>query len=306
MTAPGDGSTRAAPAGTADGRPVLRDVRYRPFDGSYQPRWRAVVALARSSALRALGVGRGTGAKVWPGVLLAASYAPAVVAVGGVVLLPDVLDLDDPRDLVGYGQQLSATTVAVLAWTATVVPSLLTRERRDRVLPLWFATAVSPAEYVAAKVLAALGLLLLVVAGPLLVLCVGTVGVADAPWEAARDVGGDLPRVLAAALAVATFHAAAGLALGSTTTRRVLAVGAYLALLLVSTPVAAVAADVTRDDTWLAGDLTQLPVTVGRLVLDQPADGPFAPDGPAVAVWALVVGLSAVVLAARHRRDADA
>ena len=285
---------------------MLRDVRYRPFDGRHQRRWHAVVALARSSALRAVGVGRSTGAKVWPGVLLAACYAPAVVAVGGVVLLPDVLDLDDPRDLVGYGQQLSSTTVAVLAWTATTVPSLLTRERRDRVLPLWFATAVSPAEYVAAKVLAALGLLLLVVLGPLLVLCVGTVGVADAPLETARDVGGDLPQVLAAAGAVALFHAAAGLAVGSATTRRVLAVGAYLALLLISTPISFVASDVSRDDAWLAGDLTQLPVTVGRVVLDQPADGPFPPAGPALTVWSLVVVVSAVVAVTRYRRDADA
>ena len=286
--------------------PVLRDVRYRPFDGDLQPRWRAVVALARSSVSRALGVGRGTGAKVWPGVLLAAAYAPAVVAVGGVVLLPDVLELDDPRDLVGYGQQLSATTVVVLAWTATTVPSLLTRERRDRLLPLWFATALSPLEYVAAKVVAALALLALVVAGPLAVLAVGAVGVADAPLEVAGDVVGGLPRLVGAAVVVCVFHAVVALALGSLTTRRVLAVGAYLALLLVSTPVAAVLADVTRDDLWLAGDLLQLPVTVGRAVLDQPADGSSAPDRAAVRVWAVAVGLSASVLALRHRRDADA
>ena len=72
---------------------VIHDVRYSRFEGQLQSRGAAVAALARSSAGRALGIRRSTGAKLWPFLLIAVIFAPPLVA----VLVP-VLRQPEPEE----------------------------------------------------------------------------------------------------------------------------------------------------------------------------------------------------------------
>lgn len=138
---------------------TLYDVRYSRFTGQREPRWRSVLVLAQSSASRALGIRRPAGAKVWPFFLLAAAYLPVVVGIGIPLLIPGGARV---AEVLPYQQLLAFLGLVIVAFTTTTVPSLLTRERRDRVLSLFFSTALSPLEYVAGKVLAALFLMCLV------------------------------------------------------------------------------------------------------------------------------------------------
>ena len=295
MTAP---APREAPAAR------LYDIRYSRYAGEREPRWRSVLALARSSAGRALGLRRGAGAKVWPFLLLAAAYLPVVVAVGLPLLVPGILA---PGEILTYEQLLGVLTLVVVAYTATTVPSLLTRERRDRVLSLYFSTALSPPEYVVGKVLAALGLLGLVTLGPLLALWAGTVVTADAPWSQLRADAGDLPALLGAGLVMALYSASLGLLAGAVTAKRVFAVGGLLAVLLVTPLLAGLGSALQDDPDLLALDLSTAPLRAAALLL--PGTGPD-PDPPAAglvwAVWALVVLAGAVVLAVRYRRGDEA
>ena len=285
------------PAATA----VIHDIRYSRFSGSLRPRWTAVLALARSSVQRSLGVRRSAGAKVWPFLLVAAAYLPAVVAVGVPLVLGDLpgVGATGPLDILGYYDLLGVTGVIVLAFAATTLPSLLTRERRDRVLSLYFSTALSPMEYVAGKLLAAVALVLLVTLGPMLLLLVGGILIADAPLAYAQDHLGDWPEIALAGGYFALFQAAVALALGSLTSRRVFAVGGDIALMLVPAVIGGVLYGLTERTAFLALNLLYVPIELAGYVLSPDDDRSAVPSLVVLqAVWAgvVVAGLGTLVL----------
>ena len=285
---------------------VIHDIRYSRFSGELRPRWTAVLALARSSAQRALGIRRSAGAKIWPFLLIAAAFLPAIVAVGVPLVLGDAVGggVVGPLDVLGYYDLLGATGVIVLAFAATTLPSLLTRERRDRVLSLYFSTALSPVEYVVGKLLAAVALVLLVTAGPLLVLLVGGVLVADAPLDYAADHAGDLPRVVLCGVLVALFHACAALALGALTARRVFAVGGYIAVMLVPAVIGGVLFELTGRTAFFALNLLYVPIELAGDVLG--SRGPGTASTPVLlAVWATTVTVGLVTLVVRYARGSS-
>ncbi len=286
---------------TAQQRPaaVIHDVRYSKFSGELHSRGVSVLALAQSSALRAVGIRRSGGAKVWPFMLIAAAFLPAVVAVCVPLFIKTVTS---PLDVLTLGELLTSTSVVLLAYAATTLPSLLTRERRDRVLALYFSTAVSPAEYVAGKVLAAVGLLLLITLGPLLLVLLGSIVVADHPAQWAQRHAGDFPKVVLAALIVSVYQAAVGLSLGALTSRRVFAVGGYVALMLVPAGMGVAFAHVTSSANYLGLDLLRIPYTLATTMLPgRAATSMQAPVPLAWGVWAAVLLVGAAVLANAYR-----
>ncbi|GAA4964550.1 hypothetical protein [Kineococcus glutinatus] len=292
----------SAPTGRAGApRAVLHDVRYSRFAGQLRPRASSVADLVRTDVMRPLGIRRSAGAKVWPFLLLAVAYLPALAVVAVPLLVPAVTL--EPLELLSYSALLTTDGVVLLAFVATTIPSLLTRDRRDRVLSLYFATALSPLEYVLGKALAALSLVLIIVLGPLLVLFVGSIASADEPGRWIGEHAGDLPRVVAAALVVGLFHAVLGLVLGSLTSRRVFAVGGYLAVVLVGPVLAVLLANVLSDDSWLGLDPASGPIRLATRVLGDPLEGAGA---LAWAVWSVVVVVGTAVLVLRYRGGRDA
>lgn len=283
----------------------LYDVRYSRYSGPREPRWRSVLALARSSATRAIGLRRTTGAKVWPFLLITAAHLPVVAALG----IPLLFDgAPEPLELLSYSQVLVTITPVIVAFAATTLPSLLTRERRDRVLSLYFSTAVSTWEYLVGKVLAALWLMSLVTLSPLLVLLAGSVLTSEQPADALREQGGDLLQVVLAGLVVALYFGALGLLAGSLTSKRVFAVGGLLGVLLVTPVVSVLVANLSGRMAVLAADLSTVALRAASAVLPESTfdGGDAPPDALVWAVWAGALLLSAAVLAVRYTRDQDA
>jgi ABC-2 type transport system permease protein len=284
----------------------LYDVRYSRYSGDRESRWRGVLALARSSATRALGVRRTRGAKVWPFLLVVCAHLPAVAALG-VPLLFD--GAPPPLELVSYVDLLTIIAPVLVAFAATTLPSLLTRERRDRVLSLYFSTAVSPWEYLAGKALAAVALMSLVTLSPLLVLLVGSIATADAPLDLLRDYAGDALPVLVGGAVVAVYFAALGLLAGSLTGKRLFAVGGLLAVLLVTPVVAGLVGTLSDRPEVFAADLTLAPLRAASTVLPLEDFGDEGGEQPPDAlVWTVVGGvvlLAAVVLPLRYRTRDD-
>ncbi|RKS71506.1 ABC-2 type transport system permease protein [Motilibacter peucedani] len=292
--------------GTDKPQAVIHDVRYSRFEGQLRPRRSAVLALARSSALRALGIRRSAGAKIWPFLLVAAAFAPAVVSVGVPLLLNEV-GVKGPLDVLKYSDSVDMLTPILIAYAASTVPSLLTRERRDGVLSLYFSTAVSPGEYVVGKVLAAVAVLSLVTFFPLLLMLVGGIVVADSPVSYARHHGSDWGKVLLVGLVVSLFHAAIGLGLGSLTARRVFAVGGYVALMLVPTVLFGVLFAITSSRGFLALVLAGVPPRLAEVVFgDQTGvdTTQVPPTGACWVVWALVVVAGFGTMVLRYRKGA--
>ena len=283
----------------------LYDVRYSRFTGERQGRISSVLSLARSSATRALGLRRTTVSKVWPFLLIGAAHLPAIAAIG-VPLLFD--EAPPPLTLVSYSAMLAIITPIMVAFAATTLPSLLTRERRDRVLSLYFSTAVSPKEYLAGKVLTAVGLMSLVTLSPLLVLLVGSVMTADRPLTSLREDGADLPVVVLAGLVAALYFAAIGLLAGSLTAKRVFAVGGLLAVLLVTPVLSELVYELTDQAAALAANLSLLPVRAATSLLpgagfDEGNTGPS--EGLVWLVLGGIVLLAAAVLSLRYSERDD-
>lgn len=279
----------------------LHDIRYTAFRGEHLPRWTSVTELLRLSAGRALGARRSTAAKLWPWLLVVACFLPAVVAVGVPLVVGDILQ---PLQVLDLPALAMFTVTPTVAFAATVLPPLLTHDRRDRVLSLYFSTAVSAGEYLAGKVLAAVVLMLLVTLGPGVLLVGGDVLTADDPLDRLADDFPAVPALVLTGLAAALFHASIAMALGALTARRVLAVGGYLGLMLVTPAVAALAAEVTGEDVWLAADLLQLPARLAAWLHDNPGAFGGAPPPTAMwGVWGLAVAAGTATLALRYGRE---
>ena len=285
----------------------LYDVRYSRYSGAREARWRSVLALARSSATRAIGLRRTAGAKVWPFLLILAAHLPVVAAVGIPLLVTDQIT---PLEILPLSQLLVFIIPVLVAFAATTLPSLLTRERRDRVLSLYFSTAVSPWEYLAGKALAAVALMSLVTVSPLLLLLLGSILTASAPLDALREDGADVLRVLLGGLVVAVYFTALGLLAGSLTAKRIFAIGGLLAVLLVTPVVFHLIADIGDQPAAVVGDLASVSLRAADGPL--PGESSFEREGggapPGGLVWAVVAGvvlLSAAVLAVRYT-DEDA
>ena len=104
-----------------------------------------------------------------PVALVLLAFGPALVVLGAALVgdrveLPEILPYDDYYGVIG---------VVVLVFVAMTTPELLCPDRRDRVLDLYLATAVSPFEYVLGKFLAALVPLLCLTFVPQFTLFVG-------------------------------------------------------------------------------------------------------------------------------------
>jgi ABC-2 type transport system permease protein len=282
-------------------RAVLHDIRYSRFSGTLRPRRSAVASFVASGIRRPLGLRRSASAKIWPFLLLAVAYLPAVAVVAVPLLIPAV-DVQ-PTDLIRYPQLLTTNSVVLLAFVATSIPSMLTRDRRDRVLSLYFATALSWVEYVLGVFLAAASLLAMIVLGPMLVLFFGSIATADAPGTWFTDNVDDLPRIIGAAAIVVLFHTSLGLTIGSLTSRRVFAVGGYLAVVLVGPALTGVLTLVTGDEWPLSLDPASGPVRLGMSFVGLE----IADPGPlAWVVWVVVVVGGLGVLAGRYAKGSDA
>lgn len=284
----------------------LYDIRYSRYDGAREARWRSVLAMARSSTGRALGLRRTAGSKVWPFLLIAAAHLPAIATVG-VPLLFD--GAPEPLELMPYSQLLAVLTPIVVAFAATTLPSLLTRERRDRVLSLYFSTAMSPWEYLAGKVLAALALMSLVTLSPLLVLLIGSILTSEAPLDALRDDGRHVLAVILAGLVCALWFAALGLTAGAMTSKRLFAIGGLLAVLLVTPILSGLVSSLTDQPSVRAADLSQVPLRATTDLLPGRGYDDEGSGKPAQAlvwsVWGAVLLAATTVLVLRYR-DPDA
>lgn len=277
----------------------IYDVRYQRYSGSTRSRPSSVASFARSGWLRALGIRRAATAKIWPFLLVTLAFAPVIVAVSIPAFAKGLNGGKPPTELLNYAQYLNVTAMIVVVFVASTIPTLLTKDRRDRVLSLYFSTSMSRLEYVIGRAISSLCLVLMVTLVPMVLLFLGSVLVVDHPGAYFKDNVGVLPRVLAAGMLVAVYQAAVGMAVGAMTARRVFAVGTYLALMLVSSVLAGILAGATKHNNFLVVSLFLTPNNlVDRILDDEIEYSPWLSAGG----YAVVVLLCAGVIAARYAR----
>ena len=147
---------------------VIHDLGYQRYTGDRYGRAAIVRTLAGYSLRSAFGLGRGARAKIVPVAVFAIMSLPAVinayvVARGGSRAFP--------YDTYSYPVRVVLMTI----FLAAQAPELVSRDLRHRVLPLYFARPLRPADYPLAKLAALIAACLIVLDVPLLLLYVGTI-----------------------------------------------------------------------------------------------------------------------------------
>lgn len=291
--------TDTAPAG------AVYDRGYRPYDGARGGRGASRAALWRLSVRRALGLRRSWRQKVFPWTLLVIATVPAIVNVGVGYLTRDS-PVED-FEFFTYREYVGVST-ALLLFVALTAPDVICPDRRNRVLPLIFARPVTGDDYVAAKV----GAIATVVFGfgflPQVVLFIGQLLVTkDGALDYLAENAEVLWQVPVAVGVLALYYAAVGVALASTSNRRIVGAVAVLALLLVTSTIAGIAVGVGEESTsaWALVNVLAIPLHVrdliflGHLDPDGPLGGVANAGAAAIAVYAVVL---ATALAYLHRR----
>ena len=205
------------------------DLGYQHYQGPREGRGRARTALWVNGIRTALGLGRGSLAKVLPALLFIAAMLPAVI-------LAIVASQVDPDEILSHSGYYQIISIILLLFSAIIAPELLCSDRRDGVLSLYLVRPLTPTDYVAGRWLAFFTVTMAIVySGQLLLLIGFTLAAAD-PLEHLRDNWLDIPRFLAAGFVLAAFTTTLPLAVSAFTTRRAYAAAFVIGLFLISAP----------------------------------------------------------------------
>ena len=209
----------------------ILDRGYQHYDGPRRgPLW-AMRAIVLGTMQRSVGFRRPTSAKIFPFILILGCFAPALIVLGVRLLVGNsafsrrTVPIDQIIPLYGYFQ-LIATLVLVLA--ALAASEALCPDRRQRVLPLYYASPLSPAMYLAARVIGVALVLGLVTVLPPLLLWLGNTLLSDDPLTYLAGHTGQFFAILGAGAILALFDASLGCAVSGFTERKTYAAGALL------------------------------------------------------------------------------
>ncbi|MDQ3412478.1 MAG: ABC transporter permease [Chloroflexota bacterium] len=194
------------------------DRGYQHYDGPRLGRGHAIWALTTYSMKRALGIKKGIGAKIIPILLYIGVLVPVIVAIGVKGFLPQA-------EFIDYAGFFGISFLIEGIFVATIAPEMLSGDRRENVLPLYFSRAITRLDYLLAKLAATAILTLTVSFVPVVILWLGNQLLEAAPLEAMRDNLDDLGRIVIVGVLIAFYLGAIGLMVSSFTGRKSIAVG---------------------------------------------------------------------------------
>jgi ABC-type transport system involved in multi-copper enzyme maturation permease subunit len=204
---------------------TIYDLGYQRYDGDRMGRLHTFRTLFRFSAATAFGIGRGDRAKFVPVIVGAVVYLPAFVQIG----LASETGL---TGLVNYARHLEFTTFLIALFAAAQAPEILVTDRQHGTLSLYLSRPMRATDYALAKLFALLAALLVLTLGPQLVLFLGKVLLAEAPWTAFQGEWKALGPILGGTVMAAAFMASIALGIASFTTRRAYASAGVIAYFL--------------------------------------------------------------------------
>ncbi|MEY9888342.1 ABC-2 type transport system permease protein [Catenulispora sp. MAP12-49] len=159
-------SSETATAGSPSG--VIHDIGYRTYTGDRVGRLGIVRALYWHSLRSAWGLGRGPRAKIVPFMALVIMCLPAIANAFAVSRTG--------VHAIRYDEYMYSFQLVLVLYLAAVTPELISRDIRNRTLPLYFSRPLRRTDYPIAKVSALITAMLVLTAIPELLLYVGTIG----------------------------------------------------------------------------------------------------------------------------------
>ncbi|HEV2784313.1 MAG TPA: hypothetical protein VGX25_33420 [Actinophytocola sp.] len=215
------------PAPDASG--VIHDIGYQRYTGPRLGRRYAARSLYWHGVRGAYGIGRGAWAKVLPMGLFALACLAAVILV--------VVSSQFPSPVLDYVGIASTFSYAATVFVAIVAPELVSGDLRNNLLPLYLSRPLRRSDYAMAKLGALATAVLVLFAGPMLVMFVGLAFDTRTGVSGVLEQAADLLAGLAAAVIHAALLAALALPLAALSGRRVFATGIIIAVFLLTAPV---------------------------------------------------------------------
>jgi ABC-2 type transport system permease protein len=213
--------------------------------------------------------------------------------------------------LPSHNDYYGIASLVMFVFAAVVAPELLCRDRREGVLQLYLVRPLSGSDYVAARWAAFLSVMLAAAWLPQVILLLGLAAGDPSPGEYLRKHWLDVPRFLAAGLAMATYVTTLAMLTASFTTRRAYAAVFLVGLVVITAPFTVGLAQEVEGTAgqWISMfTLTNIPVHVNDIIFREISDlTEEAPAGQLPAsvrvgwyfLWTLV---PAAVLWSRYRR----
>lgn len=233
----------------------IYDLGYRRYHGVRTGRRRAIWALYIDSLRAAFGLGRGTAAKVAPGILIGFALLPAVVQLAIGALVPGDVELFRHDDYYNIVKFLLALYCAVIA------PDLAGRDQRSRTLVLYFARAISRLDYALGKYAAMCTAMLAITLVPQLLLFFGNALATNDFRDYVGRSWDQFSPIVATSLLGAALFSSIGLAIAAQTPRRAFATVGIIVTFIVTLALAGLMVQ------ELGTDITRLAVFVSPLSL---------------------------------------
>lgn len=283
---------------------VIHDIGYQRYKGERLGRWYANRSLYEQSLRTAFGIGRGAKAKIFPWLVIGIAL--------GVALIEIAVRSITKEPYITYRGFAATISFPVMLFLAIVAPELVSRDLRDRTLPLYFSRPLARTDYALAKYAALSTVVLLLLAVPQLFIYLGAIFTRPDGFSGAMKELGDMGPGLAGAVIRSVVLAGIALLIASLTGRRAFAAAFIVGVFVVTAPMVGILNVIGGEGSAL-GKLAFLVNPMSLLIaLDQwlfgaPSGGgiPIGGYGPAYGIGAvvLVVGCLSLLLL-RYRKVA--
>jgi ABC-type transport system involved in multi-copper enzyme maturation permease subunit len=280
------------------------DIGYRNYTGVREGRRRSRLAILRDGVRIALGVGRGGRAKIFPWFFIAllAAIGLIMAIVAGAAERFAGPGAAERMNIPSHNDFYWMTATILFVFAALVAPELLCRDRREGTIHLYLVRPLTGSDYIASRWAAFLGVMLAAAWLPQILLFFGLAMGDAVPLAYLRAHWSDIPRFLAAGLAMAAFATTLAMLTASFTTRRAYAAVFLVGLFVITTPFTVGLAQELdgRPGQWMSMfSLLNIPLHVNDVIFGEVGeltrDAPARALGPAALVawyvaWVLVPG----------------
>lgn len=289
------------------------DIGYQKYTGVREGRGRARRAVFKDGVRAALGLGRGAWAKILPWFFIGfmSAIATIMALVTGAAKRVAGTAQAEQMNLPTHSDYYGFASISLFVFAALVAPELLCRDRREGVINLYFVRPLTGSDYIASRWFAFLAVMCATAWLPQVILLLGLSMGDPAPVAYLQKHWLDIPRFLAAGLAMAAYITTLAMLTASFTTRRAYASVFLVGLFAITTPFTVGLAEEIKGSAgqWISMfSLTNIPVHVNDIIFNDVSE--ITEDAPArqlpkqllVAWYVAWVVIPGTVLWWRYRR----
>ena len=274
------------------GTGTVFDIGYQSYTGPREGRMRALKAVWKDGVRISLGFGRGPRAKILPWFFLAVLSMIALV----MAILAGAADrlggagTANKMHLPTHSDYYAIASMILFVFASLVAPELLCRDRREGVINLYLVRPLTGTDYVAARWSAFLTVMLVATWVPQTILFLGLCGGDPDPMKYLQLHWLDIPRFLAAGLAMSLFLTTIAMLVASFTTRRAYAAVFLIGLFAITTPFTVGMSEEIHGNLgrWISMfTLTNIPLHVAAIIFGKAND--LTKEAPAHELGSLVL-----------------